>query len=232
MSKRKAVKALVRQPKKINTSADFGYCQPVLHLKIRTVSATTIGKRPIYWFFIDYNGESFLLRCMLDLGSTSCGISPGAAKTFAIPVVKRPLPMKSGDVSETSLKTENLFTVLLGISFSNYPSYNKEDYASEPIKSSKDYDAFIPAWYLEKHQAGRTTTNPLHLPHCPSECNNDGKIHLGYSIIYDSRTALNDNAIHIGAIVMSSPSLLHQPPVQCHMFLLLFNPKETAKPAR
>jgi hypothetical protein len=65
------------------------YYQPALHPKIQKISATRIGKRPIYRFFIDYDGKQFPLRCMLDNGSTSFVISPEAAKAFAIPVVKR-----------------------------------------------------------------------------------------------------------------------------------------------
>jgi hypothetical protein len=89
MAKRKASEPLERYPKKTNTCTDFVYYQPALHPKIQKISATRIGKRPIYRFFIDYDGKQFPLRCMLDNGSTSFVISPEAAKAFAIPVVKR-----------------------------------------------------------------------------------------------------------------------------------------------
>jgi len=98
---------------------------------------------------------------MLDLGSNSFVISPEAAKAFSIPVVKRPRPIISGDVLGTSLKTENLFTVPLGILFGNHQSFNEEDHAFKVIKTSRDYDALIPAWYLENHKARGTTTSHL-----------------------------------------------------------------------
>jgi hypothetical protein len=69
--------------------------------------------RPVYRIFIDYDGKYFPLRCMLDVGITSHVISPEAAKALSIPVIRRPRPIKSGDVSGNTLKTENLFTVPL-----------------------------------------------------------------------------------------------------------------------
>jgi len=102
---------------------------------------------------------------MLDLGSTSFVISPDVPKSLSIPVVKAPNPIITGDVSGTILKTENLFTVPLGVYFGNHRSYNEEDHACEVIKTSQDYDALIPAWYLEKHNARGTTTSHLHFPH-------------------------------------------------------------------
>lgn len=117
MSKRKGSVALLRQPKKLNSSTDFVSYQSASSQKIRTVSANKVGKRPIYRFFIDYGGQYFPLRCMLDLGSMSFVISPEAAKAFSIPVVKRTKPVEAGHVSGSSLKTENLFTIPFGISF-------------------------------------------------------------------------------------------------------------------
>jgi hypothetical protein len=114
---------------------------------------------------------------MLDLGSTSFVVSPEATKAFSIPVVDRLQPIKSGDVSGSNLKTENLFTVPLGISFGNHRSYIEEDHAFEVIKTSGDYNALIPAWYLEKHKARGTTTSYLQFPHCQPESYNHGKIH-------------------------------------------------------
>jgi hypothetical protein len=145
---------------------------------------------------------------MLDNGSTSFVISPEAAKAFAIPVVKRQQPIRTGDASGKNMKTENMFTIPLGISFGNHRSYNEEDHAFEVMNTAGDYDALIPAWYLQKHKARGTTTSHLHCPHCSSECYNHGKIHPEYSITYDRRVALNDKAIHIGAIVQSSPDML------------------------
>jgi len=220
MSKRKASEPLLKVPKKQNTSTDFVYYQPASHPKIRKVSATKVGKRPIYRFFIDYDGNYFPLRSMLDLGSTSFVISPEAAKAFSIPVVLRPKPAKAGDVSGSQLKTEGLFTVPLGVSFGNHRSYDEDNHAFEVIKTSGDYDALIPAWYFEKYKARGTTTSHLHFPHCPQECYNHGKIHPEYSITYDRRIALNDAAIHIGAIVMSNPSIAQKLPVHYQKFLL------------
>jgi hypothetical protein len=120
MAKRKASEPLQRYPKKINSSTDYVYYQPALHPKVQKVSATKIGKRPIYRFFIDYDGKYFPLHCMLDLGSTSFVISPDAAKAFSIPAVKRLQPVKSGDVSGNNVRTENLFTIPLGVSFGNH----------------------------------------------------------------------------------------------------------------
>jgi len=229
MSKRKSSEPLLGITKKQNTSTDFVYYQPVSHPKIRKISASNIGKHSIYRFFIDYDGKYFPLRCMPGLGSTSFVISPEAAKAFSVPVVTRPRPAIAGDVSGSQWKTEGLFTVPLGVSFGNHRSYDEEDHAFEVIKTSGDYNALIPAWYLEKHKARGTTTSHLHFPHCPQKCYNDGKIHPEYSITYDRRIALNDAAIHIGAIVMSNPSIAQQLPVHYHKFLLLFNPKEAEK---
>jgi len=166
---------------------------------------------------------------MLDLGSTSFVISPEAAKASSIPVVKRNKPVKSGDLARSVLETEELFTILLGVSFGIHGSYNEEDHAFEVIKSSQDYNALIPAWYLAKLKAQGSTTSHLQFPHCPSECYDHGTIHREYSITYDNKIALNYKAIHIGAIVMSNPSIPQKLPTWYHKFLLLFNPKESEK---
>ena len=129
----------------------------------------------------------------------------------------------------TSLKTENLFMVPLGLSFGNHWSYNEEDHAFEVIQTSGDYNALIPAWYLEKHKDRGTTTSHLHFPHCQPKCYNHGKIDPEYAITYDKRTAINDNAIPTGAIVMSNPSVAQKIPAHYHKFLLLFDPKESEK---
>jgi len=170
MSKRTALEPLSRTPEKPNTSTDFVYYQPASHPKIKKISATRVGKRPVYRFVIDYDGKYFPLRCMLDLGSTSFVISPEAARAFLIPVVSRPKPAKAGDVSGSQLTTEGLFTVPLGVSFGNHRSFDDNDHAFEVIKTAADYDALIPAWYLEKHKARAITTSHLHFPHCPQTC--------------------------------------------------------------
>jgi hypothetical protein len=229
MAKRKASQPLERYPKKIHSSTDYIYYESARHPKIHKVSPTKIGKRPIYRFFIDYTGKYFPLRCMLDLGSTSFVISPEAAKAFSIPVVRRQQVIKTGDVSGSTLKTENLFTVPHGISFGNHRTYDEQDHAFEVIKTTGEYDALIPAWYLEKHRARGTTTSHLHFPECQSECYNHGKIHPEYSITYDKRVALNEKAIHIGAFVMNNPMIAAKLPACYHKFLLLFDPKESEK---
>jgi hypothetical protein len=177
MAKRKPSEPLERYPRETNTSTDFVYYQPALHPTIQKISATRVGKRPIYRFLIDHDGKQFPLRCMLDNGSTSFVISPEAAKAYAIPVVKRPRPISTGDASGNNMETETMFTIPLGLSFGNHPSYDEEDHAFEVRKTAGDYDALIPAWYLQKHKAQGTTTSHLHFPHCSSECYNHGKIH-------------------------------------------------------
>jgi hypothetical protein len=106
----------------------------------------------------------------------------------------------------------------LGVSFGNHHSYNEADHAFEVIKTSGDYDALIPAWYLEKHKARGTTTSHLHFPHCRTECYNHRKIHPEYSITYDKGIALSDKAIHIGAVVMSNPTIALKLPSHYHKF--------------
>jgi hypothetical protein len=166
---------------------------------------------------------------MLDLRSTSFVVSPEAAKAVSIPVVKRLQPIMSGDVSGSNLKTANLFTVPFGISFGNHRSCIEEDHAFEVIKTSGDYDALIPAWYLEKHKARGTTTSHLHFLHCQPECYNHGKTHPEYLITYGKRVALNDKAIHIGAIVMSNRSIAQKLLSHYDKLLPLFDPKESKK---
>jgi hypothetical protein len=155
---------------------------------------------------------------MLDLGSTSFVISPEVAKAFSLPVVRRILPVKSGDVSGDNLRTGNLFTVPLRVSFGNHRLYDEEGQAFEVIKTSGDYDTLIPAWYLEKHKARGTTTSHLHFPHCRTECYNPRKIHPEYLITYDERIALSDKAIHIGAVVMTNPTIAQKLPSHYHKF--------------
>jgi hypothetical protein len=106
----------------------------------------------------------------------------------------------------------------LGVSFGNHHSYNEADYAFEVIMTSGDYDALIPASYLEKHKARGTTTSHLHFPHCRTECYIPRKILPEYSITYDKRIALSDKAIHIGAVVMSNPTIAQKLPSHYHKF--------------
>jgi hypothetical protein len=166
---------------------------------------------------------------MLDVGITSLVISPEAAKALSIPVIRRPWPIKSGDVSGNTLQTENLFTVPLGISFGNYSSYDEEHDAFQGMKTSGDYDPLIPVLYLEKHKARRTKTSHLHFPPCQSDWYNFGKIHPEYAVTDDKRIALSNKSIHIGAVVWSNPYLAWKLPTQYHEFLLLVNPTEAEK---
>ena len=170
--------------------------------------------------FIDYDGKYFALRCLLDLGSTSFVISPEGATAFSIPAVKRLRPIKSGDVAGTNLQTKKLFRVPLGESFGNHRSYDEEDHASEVVNTSTDYNALIPAWYLEKQKARGTTSSHLHFPHCQAACCNHGKVHPEYSITYDKTSVLRDKPLHISAIVMSNPSVAQKLPVHYIKFSL------------
>jgi hypothetical protein len=146
MSKCKALEPLLWQPKKLNSSPDFGYYHPALSDEVQKISATRVGERPIYWFFIDHDWQYFLLKYMLDRGSISFVISPEAAKAFAIPVVTRTKPAKTADVSGTNIPTEGLFTVPLGKLFGNNQTYDETDHALEVMKTPGDCDAVIPTW--------------------------------------------------------------------------------------
>jgi hypothetical protein len=166
---------------------------------------------------------------MLDLGCTSFIISPEAATAVSIPVVTRPRPKKSGDVSGNNLETENLFSVHWGVSFGNHRSYNEEDHAFEVIKTSGVYDALIPVWYVEKHKARGTTMSHLHFPHCQPGCYNYGKVRSEYSITYAKRITPNKKATHNRAIVISNPTIARILATHYPKFLPLFDPKEAEK---
>jgi len=97
------------------------------------------------------------------------------------------------------------------------------------MKTSDDYNCLIPTWHLEKHKARGTTTSHLHFPHCGSQYYGHKNIHPEYSVTYDRRVALNNDAIHIGALVQNTPSMLQQLPKQYHKFLLLVDPEHAEK---
>ena len=127
MTKRKATEQLDHTAKKPNTSPDFVFYESYQAInKIREISHTKIGKRAIFRFLLDLDNQFSPLRCMLDLGSTSIVISPEAAKTFKIPVVKRIKTVKSKDVTGREIETEGLFKISLGLSFGNHWSYNEK----------------------------------------------------------------------------------------------------------
>jgi len=85
---------------------------------------------------------------------------------------------------------------------------DEKDHAFEVMKTSQDYDASIPTWYLEKHTARGVTTIHLHFPHRGQKCYQQCKIHPEYSITYDKQVALKPDAIHIGSLVLNDPSVL------------------------
>jgi hypothetical protein len=97
------------------------------------------------------------------------------------------------------------------------------------METCSDYGCLIPAWYLQKHKARGTTTSHLHFPHCGNQCYGHDKIHPQYSITYDKRVALNKDAIHIGSLVQSIPSMLDRLPKHSPKFLLLFDLEHAEK---
>jgi len=166
---------------------------------------------------------------MLDFGSTSFVFSPQAAKAFSIPVIKRSSPIMTGDLSGNNLRTENMLTLPLEVSFGNHWSSDEVDHAFEVEKTSGEYDAQIPACYFETHKSRGTMTSHVHFPHCEESCCNHGKIHPEYSITYNERIVLSDKAIHIGSVVANNPTIALQLPSCYHEFLLLLDPKEEQK---
>jgi hypothetical protein len=234
MSKRKATEELSSPTiKKHNDSKNFVFYEAVnKHNEkptIRTVSPTKIGKRPIYKFFIDFDGKYFPLRCMLDLGSTSFVISPEAAKAFGIPVVKRILPTKVSDIGGKKIDTEGLHKMPLGLSFGNHRTYDENDHAFEVMKTSTQYDALIPAWYEQKHKAEGTTAGHLHFPFCSETCFGHQKLRPDYEITYDKRVSLRADAINIGRIINRNPEIAKKLPEHYNKWLLLFDPEEAEK---
>jgi len=90
MTKRKPSQQLDHRLKRHHDYKDsIYYLQTRTHQKITKVSPTKISKRPIYEFFIDHDNRRYLLRCMLDLVSTSFVLSPNVAKAFRILVIRR-----------------------------------------------------------------------------------------------------------------------------------------------
>ena len=234
MSKRKASDELCSQTlKKPNKSQDYIFYNAVNKHNnkplLQKVTPRKIGERPIYKFFLDFEGKYFRIRCILDLGSTSFITSPEAAKAFQIPVVKRTIQQKkTSKVGGKKINTEGFNTIPLWISFGNHRTYDVEDHAFEFMKTSSKYDALIPAWYLKKHRAEGTSTQ-LHFPHCDSSCFGHEKIRPDYEISYDRRVALRLDAINIGAIISKNPEIAKKLPKHYHKWLLLFDPEESEK---
>jgi len=154
MTERKAIKQLDCLVKKPTTPTDYvfyeSYCKDK---KIKKISATKIGKRPIYRFCIGFDIRYYPLGCMLDFRSTLFVISSEAAHAFKMPVIKRTKKVKSADVTGRKINTKGLFRISLGLSFGNHRSYDENNHAFEVMKTSQDCDCLIPAWYLEKHKA-------------------------------------------------------------------------------
>jgi len=166
---------------------------------------------------------------MLDLGSTSFAMSPESAKAFRVPVVKRKLPTSASDIGGQKIQNERIFTVPVALTFRNHTTLDVKDHAFEVMKTSKDYDALIPAWYLNQQKAEGITTGHLYFPHCGTECFGHNHIRPNYEITYDKRVALRPDAINIGAVVCNSPSLIEKLPKHYKKWLLLFDPKEAEK---
>jgi hypothetical protein len=149
MSKRKATEDISSPILiKSNTSKDEVYYMTAKKGDmVYIVSPTKIGKGSIYKWFIDFDGQYFLLRCMRDLGSTSFIISQPAAKCFGDPVVKRTITTGASDISSSRIITEGLFTIPLRLPFRNDRTPDDKDHAFEVMKTSSEYNTVIPAGY-------------------------------------------------------------------------------------
>jgi len=97
------------------------------------------------------------------------------------------------------------------------------------MKTSKDYDAVIPAWYLKKHQAQQIPRGHLYFPNCSLQCLGHSLLHPEYTISFDRKVALKPNTINIGAIIFDNPSVLDKLPKDYHEWQLLFDPKKANK---
>jgi len=151
---------------------------------------------------------------------------PWDYKAFQIPVVMRNSPAGTLDVTGTKITTDGLFTIRLGLSFCNPRSLNNIDHAFDIIKTFKDYDALIRAWYLTQHKASGITQGHLHFPYYGDECSGHPELHPEYMIEYVNKVALRPDAINIGVIVANYYSIAEQLLIHYHIWLLLFNPPE------
>jgi len=97
------------------------------------------------------------------------------------------------------------------------------------MKTSSEYDALTPAWYVNQHKAQGIMEGCLHFPMCSEKCIGHGKIHPEYTITYDKRVVIRPDAIHIGAVLFNNPDVLKKLPQQYHRWLLLFDPKRSEK---
>jgi len=127
---------------------------------------------------------------MRDLGSTPLLVSPEAAKAFRIAVVKRVIPGKTLVLGEQKIETERWYTIPLTSRCGNHKSFDEKDHSFKVMKSAKDYNTLLPAWYLNKHKAEGLTTGHLHFRHCGSDCFVHGCVRPDNNISYDKRVEL------------------------------------------
>lgn len=114
---------------------------------------------------------------MLDLGSKSFIIPPEAAKAYQIAVVKITISARASNMGGTTINTEGLFTMHLGMSLANHRTYDNNIHAFEVMQTSPEYDAFTPAWYLNKHQTQGIMEGHMHFPFCSEKRFRHGKLH-------------------------------------------------------
>jgi hypothetical protein len=114
---------------------------------------------------------------MLDLGRTSFAISPEAAKGFPIPDVKWVIPGRASDFGCRKLNIAGLFSIPLVLSFGQHRILDEQDHTWEVIKTSSEYDALIPARYLNKHKDQGITPGHLHFPFCSTARIGHGTLH-------------------------------------------------------
>jgi hypothetical protein len=78
-----------------------------------TISSLILSYAAIYRCPARHFDRKYIpLRCMLDLGSQSFVTSPQASKAFAVPVVKREIPVRAPDIGGMKNTTEGLFSIL------------------------------------------------------------------------------------------------------------------------
>jgi len=116
----------------------------------------------------------------------------------------------------------------------DFPSRNDrtldiQDHAFEIMTTFSHFDALIPAWYLNQHQAQGITTGHLYFPNCSSRCLGHALLHPEYKITYDKRVALKPNMINIGGMIFNDTSILQNLPKYCHTWSLLYDPEGSDK---
>jgi hypothetical protein len=149
--------------------------------------------------------------------------------TFKIAVVKRNIPKRSSYVGGRKINTEGLTTVHLGLSFGNHRSYDINDHAFEVMKMSDQYDALLPAWYLNKQKAEGTAMGNLHFPHCEHSCFAHDELRPDYEITYDKRVAIRKDPINIGTIISKNLDIAKTLLAHYHKWILIFDPEEAEK---